>query len=147
VKWAFGDAKAWTANSLDELEEPSAISASEEAASTVDPVTSFVRAVFDTAAGDMRARSAKLGSKTMDDVLDHFAGIAGEGRATKETFHGCARLRQQEPRGAAPLMGDMVNDRERMKQVANLVRNPTGSSRARRSTTRRRHPQDARRAR
>lgn len=127
VKWAFGDAKAWS-DSLAELKNAIG-DLKKKTKSTVaeNPVTSFVRAVFDTAAGDMRAVADKVGSKTMGEVLDHFQGRAGEGRATKEAFHSAVRSYvNQRLVEVHKLLGDMVNDRDKMKQIAALVRNPSG---------------------
>lgn len=126
VKWTFGDAKAWK-GSLDELANAlSDLGKKTKGAVVHNPVVAFTRAVFDSAAGDMRSVAQKLKSKTMHEVLDQFAPVPGEGRATAETYH--SAVRSYINRNLVELhkmLGDMVNDRDKMKQVASLVRNPT----------------------
>jgi hypothetical protein len=109
-----------------------------------------VRAVFDTAAGDMRgATRPQAGSKTMADVLDHFATSPARASATKETFHSAVRAYVNKSLVELHRLLGRHGERPRQDEAdrqpgAQPERHQAGHADPRRG---RRHPQDARRAR
>lgn len=135
--WAVGDSEKWAdklkelANVLEDVKkDPKKMTLAN------NPAVNMARAIFDSAAANMRAIGRRSDSKTIQWVADQFHDEAGTGRATGEIMqdavkaHVGQRLVQLdrilgESVGPSGERARMINDRPMMQQIANLIRNPS----------------------
>lgn len=123
----FGNSKTWK-NAAREWEAAVESITKKRPGAGENGVAKFVRAAFDSYSASMRSTVEKNGnSATAKEVMDHFHQIAGEGRATGEV-HSVAMRAQVGKRMVEldRILGERVNDKETMRQVVALVRNPKG---------------------
>jgi hypothetical protein len=90
-------------------------------------VVRFAHAMFESAAGVVRSRIGKHNSSTAEWVIDQFHTAAGSSRVTGETFQSAVQAwtNGQVTRLSAAL-DSIGDDAAALKQIANLVRNPSG---------------------
>lgn len=126
LSWAFGDVKAWH-DSIGKLSNDIRDAAGKVASGEVNPVWRFVRAMLDSASGDMRSTIAKHPSKTAQWVMDQFHTEAGSDRATGEIWSSAvnAWANKQMTRLDAAIKA-FEGNKAAMEQIAALVRNPQG---------------------
>lgn len=90
------------------------------------PITRMVRAIFDTATGDMRGTLKKYNSATANSVIDMFAAQAGGKRAIGQTFHDAVvSWSNQQINKLSKALDGIEDDKAALAAVADLVRNPS----------------------
>jgi hypothetical protein len=122
--WAKGDGRLMLEN-MKSLAEDLRSTRRQLPGTRGNPAVKFIRGLLDSAAGSLRYKLAQYDSPTARAIADHFHVEAGSARTTGDTYQQAvsAHVNKTLTR-LSEALGDMVNNKADMAQVAAQVRNP-----------------------